>query len=82
ARDIADPELWTEIFHCPTWGDYLRMRNRFTHADRETQAVADGFIIGGDAIRVRRRLERPYGSVRWQADTPDLHQADIGFIAP
>jgi hypothetical protein len=24
ARDIADPELWTERYHCPTWLDYLR----------------------------------------------------------
>lgn len=23
ARDIADPELWTERYHCPTWLDYL-----------------------------------------------------------
>src|SRR3546814_18933499 len=22
SRDIADPELWTERYHCPTWGDY------------------------------------------------------------
>ena len=28
ARDIADPELWTERYHCPTWLDYLRQRNR------------------------------------------------------
>lgn len=29
-RDIADPELWTERYHCPTWLDYLRQRNRST----------------------------------------------------
>ena len=23
ARDLADPELWTERYHCPTWHDYL-----------------------------------------------------------
>ena len=28
ARDIGDPELWTERYHCPTWHDYLRQRNR------------------------------------------------------
>ena len=28
ARDIADPELWTERYHCPTWHDYLRHRWR------------------------------------------------------
>ncbi len=82
ARDIGDTEMWTERYHCPTWGDYLRMRDRYTQADREAQAHADSFIIGGEGIRVRRRLERPYGSVRWQAETPDLKQADIGFIGP
>ncbi len=80
ARDIADPEMWTERYHCPTWGDYLRMRNRFTQSDRDAQALADSFIIGGEGIRVRRRLERPYGSVRWQEATPDLQQGDVGYM--
>ncbi len=30
ARDIADPQLWTERHHCPTWHDYLRQRSRST----------------------------------------------------
>ncbi|MDE2331729.1 MAG: MFS transporter, partial [Bradyrhizobium sp.] len=34
ARDIADPELWTERYHCPTWFDYLRQRNRPTQSER------------------------------------------------
>lgn len=34
ARDIADPELWTERYHCPTWHDYLRHRNRSTRSAR------------------------------------------------
>jgi hypothetical protein len=33
ARDIADPELWTERYHCPTWLDYLRQRNRSTQSE-------------------------------------------------
>ncbi|MGH6680116.1 MAG: MFS transporter, partial [Bradyrhizobium sp.] len=32
ARDIADPELWIERYHCPTWLDYLRQRNRATQS--------------------------------------------------
>src|SRR3546814_8034279 len=40
ARDIADPELWTERFHCPTWLDYLRHRSRHTPAEREIQQHA------------------------------------------
>src|SRR6266446_4839547 len=34
ARDIGDPELWTERYHCPTWLDYLRQRSRPTQSER------------------------------------------------
>jgi hypothetical protein len=71
ARDIADPEMWTERYSCPTWGDYLRVRDRFTQADQAAQVAADAFIVAGWHKPVRRRLERPFGSVRWQADSPD-----------
>lgn len=75
SRDIADPELWTERYHCPTWADYLRLRSRVTHSDRELQALADSFHKAGEDKRIRRRLERPFGSVRWSAETPDPKDA-------
>lgn len=65
ARDIADPELWTERFHCPTWLDYLRQRNRSTQSERALDRQATAFHIGPEPVRVRRMLERPFGSVRW-----------------
>ena len=71
ARDIADPELWTERYHCPTWLDYLRQRNRATQSERALHQRAIDFHLGPDPIRVRRMLERPFGSVRWKEDTPD-----------
>jgi hypothetical protein len=71
ARDIADPELWTERFHCPTWLDYLRHRSRHTAAELEIQQRAEDFHRGTEPVRVRRRLERPFGSVRWKEDAPD-----------
>ena len=71
ARDIADPELWTERYHCPTWLDYLRQRNRATHSERALHLQAISFHLGPDPVRVRRMLERPFGSVRWKEDTPD-----------
>lgn len=71
ARDIADPEVWTERYHCPTWLDYLRQRNRATQSERELHLRAIGFHIGPEPIRVRRMLERPLGSVRWKDETPD-----------
>ena len=82
SRDIADPALWTERFHCPTWGDYLRQRSRFTKSDRELQMLADAFHVAGTSRRVRRRLERPFGSVRWRAETPDPHGDPINIYTP
>src|ERR1700704_4704054 len=77
ARDIADPELWTERYHCPTWLDYLRQRNRSTQAERALHVRAMAFHIGIEPVRVRRMLERPFGSVRWKEDTPDLAANEV-----
>ena len=74
ARDIADPELWTERYHCPTWLDYLRQRNRATLAERELHQQAIAFHLGPEPVRVRRMLERPFGSVRWKEETPDTRR--------
>ncbi len=82
SRDIADPTIWVERYHCPTWGDYMRMRDRYTQADYDIQELADTFNRSGQGRRVRRRLERPYGSVRWKADSPDLYKGTVGFIGP
>jgi MFS family permease len=71
ARDIADPELWTERYHCPTWFDYLRQRNRSTQSERALHQRAMDFHLGPEPVQVRRMLERPFGSVRWKEDTPD-----------
>ncbi|SFG27091.1 Predicted arabinose efflux permease, MFS family [Novosphingobium sp. CF614] len=82
ARDIENPALWTERYHCPTWGDYLRMRDRYTQADFDIQAEADSFNRSRHGRRVRRRLERPFGSVRWKADSYDPRQETVDFISP
>ncbi|MET0362699.1 MAG: MFS transporter [Sphingobium sp.] len=81
ARAIDDPWIWTERFECPTWGDYLRLRDRSTLADGEVQAQALAFH-SGDRLAVRRQLERPFGSVRWRAETPDPRQDTIGMFTP
>ena len=81
ARDIADPELWTERYHCPTWLDYLRQRNRATQSERALHQRAIDFHIGPEPIRVRRMLERPFGSVRWKEDTPDRATNEVLPVA-
>jgi MFS family permease len=80
SRDIANPAIWVERYHCPTWGDYLRMRDRYTQTDFDAQEAADAFNRTGHGHRVRRRLERPYGSVRWKAETPDLYRGTDVYL--
>ncbi|MGY4230119.1 MFS family permease [Bradyrhizobium sp. USDA 4503] len=77
ARDISHPELWMERYHCPTWLDYLRQRNRWTQLERALDRQAAGFHIGPEPVRIRRMLERPFGSVRWREDVPDRGATDI-----
>jgi MFS family permease len=81
ARDIADPELWTERYHCPTWHDYLRQRNRSTQSERALHQSAMNFHLGPDPVRVRRMLERPFGSVRWKEETPDRAAHEVLPVA-
>jgi hypothetical protein len=81
ARDIADPELWTERYHCPTWLDYLRQRNRPTQSERALYQRAIGFHVGPDPVRIRRMLERPFGSVRWKEESPDRAAAEVLPVA-
>jgi hypothetical protein len=82
SRDIADPRVWTERYQFPAWGDYLRMRDRHTAADLEAQAEVDAHVVPGSPRVVRRKLERPFGSVRWRADSPDLHQDASAVLLP
>jgi predicted MFS family arabinose efflux permease len=77
ARDVTNPELWTERYQCPTWHDYLRQRSRPTDAERALQQRAMDMHIGPEPVRVRRMLERPFGSVRWRDETPDVATGDV-----
>jgi MFS family permease len=82
SRDIADPALWIERYHCPTWGDYLRMRDRYSQADSDIQVIADSYNRSTRDRRVRRRLERPFGSVRWKAESYDPRQETQNWMGP
>ncbi|CAN5134073.1 MFS transporter [soil metagenome] len=71
ARALGDDAGWTERFECPTWHDYLRMRDRTTVHENAILAQAMAFATGQAPAAVRRYLERPFGSVRWREETPD-----------
>jgi hypothetical protein len=81
ARDMADPSVWVERFHYPTWNDYLRARDRPTVEDRAIRDRAAEFQVDRNEPRVRRMLERPFGSVRWRDEAPD-HGRQMPDFAP
>lgn len=67
-QDVADPELWTERFHSPTWLDHLRQQHRTTLGDRRMEERALGLHRGPEPPRVRHLLEREPGEIAYPED--------------
>lgn len=67
-RDLERPEIWSEIYHVPTWVEYVRHLQRRTMADGENSAQLLALHRGADRPRVRRTIERP--TVPLRDDTP------------
>jgi len=62
-RDLADPEIWIERFHLPTWTDYVRHNNRMTHEDAPAHDRVRALHRGPAPPVVRRMIERQTGSL-------------------
>jgi hypothetical protein len=58
------------------------LRSRFTHSDLALQDELNAFRRTDTPMRIRRRLERPFGSVRWRAETPDARNEPILTFEP
>ncbi len=82
SRNIADPEVWSERFSCPTWNDYLRLRGRRTLEESAMHNKAMAMHIGAEPVKVSRWLGRPSGSVRWSDDVPDRGDDAIHLQGP
>lgn len=72
ARHIGDPEIWMERYSCPTWHDYLRLRDRNTAEEMAVIQHAQEMMRPGSDMVVHRMLERPFGSVRWFENAPEV----------
>lgn len=69
-RDLADPELWIERYHSPTWTEYLRHNSRFTQDDAQINQRVRALHQGPDRPLVRRLIERQTGFPH-DAPSPD-----------
>jgi MFS family permease len=72
-RDLADPEIWIERFHLPTWTDYIRHNNRVTHEDAPVQDRVRALHKGPLAPQVRRMVERQTSALPFDR-TPGPHE--------
>lgn len=78
-QDVADPDVWIERFHSPTWAEHLRHHHRATVADREVERRVRAFHRGAEPPRIRHLLERPPTapprSRRAESDSGGAHAA-------
>lgn len=70
SRDLADPELWIEHYHLPTWFDYIQLNRRRTQDDLSIQEQLHAILIPGTEVVVRRMIERQSGALPWSR-SPD-----------
>ncbi|WMY11053.1 MFS transporter [Paraburkholderia phenoliruptrix] len=59
ARDIHQPERWTESFRTPTWADYLRLHHRLPREDKELDGRLLELHKGERPIEMKFAIERP-----------------------
>lgn len=57
-RDLHNPDHWSESYHVPTWGEYIRHNERRTNADSAISDVLRKLHRGGDKPVVHRMIER------------------------
>ena len=57
-RDLADPQLWVERYHSPTWTEYVRHNRRFTADEAVIGERIRALHQGPEAPVVRRMIER------------------------
>lgn len=62
-RDLAEPELWIERYHAPTWLDYVRQNLRVTQDDAAVWDRIHDLHSGPGKPVVRRLIERQTSSV-------------------
>ncbi|MGV8834382.1 MAG: MFS transporter [Devosia sp.] len=67
-RDLAEPDLWVESYHVPTWTDYVRHNLRRTKADAENFQALRALHQGESPPYVHRMIERQ--TVPRRDDTP------------
>lgn len=64
-RDLAKTDTWIEMYHVPTWAEYVRHNQRRTKADVENFDLLASLQEGGEPAVVTRMLERQSVNMLW-----------------
>ncbi len=56
-RDLQHPEQWSESYHVPTWGEYVRHNQRRTQSDAELSDLLRELHRGPGGPTVHRMIE-------------------------
>jgi MFS family permease len=64
-RDLANPDSWIEMYHVPTWADYVRHNQRRTKADVDNIDLLASLQADGQPTVVTRMLERQSAAMPW-----------------
>lgn len=73
-RDLHKPEHWSESYHVPTWGEYVRLNERRTNADADFSDRLKQLHRGKEPPIVRRMIERQ--AVPLHDDMPQRREED------
>lgn len=76
-QDMAEPQVWVERFHSPSWVEHLRRYHRFTVADMEIERRAFAFHRGNEPPKIRYLLERPSGELPVQTEARELAERAV-----
>ena len=63
-RHLHDPEHWSESYHVPTWGEYVRHNERRTNADASLADSIRKLHRGAEPPIVHRMIERQTVPIR------------------
>lgn len=76
-RDLHNPEHWSESYHVPTWGEYVRHNERRTNADTALGERLRALHRGEGAPLVHRMIERQTVPQRDDLSVKIAKEADI-----
>jgi len=82
SRDLANPRLWVERYHTPTWLDYVRHNSRMTQEDAVVPERLRALHRSDHPPVVRRLIERQTDSLPGGSSADTHHHLNEALTDP